>query len=80
MVSRNLPFEYFILSNVEPDGPVVGFVADRPVRGSVVDGHGRRYRFSGLARRDGSGRLDVEDLRTGEWIVLPDLVYTRTKS
>lgn len=75
MVSRSLPFEYFVLNDVRPDGAVVAYVADRPVRGAVIDAHGRRYQFAGLARRDSNGRLDVQALRAGEWIVHPNLVY-----
>ncbi len=75
MVSRNLPFEYFVLGNVQLDGAVVAHVGGRPIRDAVIDARGSRYRFVGLARRDGSGRLDVEALRAGEWIVEPNLVY-----
>ncbi len=75
MVSRNLPFEYFVLGNPRFDGAVVGYLAGRPIRDIVIDATGHRYRFAGLAHRDGNGRLDVESLRAGEWIVLPDLVY-----
>jgi hypothetical protein len=75
MVSRNLPFEYFVLNDCKPDGAVVGYVDGHPIRDAVVDGHGRRYRFAGLARRDGSRRLDVASLVAGEWILQPGLVY-----
>ena len=75
MVSRNLPFEYFVLGNPRFDGAIVGSLAGRPIRDIAVDASGHRYRFAGLVRRDGNGRLDVESLRAGEWIILPDLVY-----
>jgi hypothetical protein len=41
----------------------------------VVDASGHRYRFAGVAPRAADGRIDVEGLRTGEWIVQPGLVY-----
>ena len=75
MVSRNLPFEYLVLRNPRFDGASVGYLAGAPIRDAVIDASGHRYRFAGLARRDRNGRLDVESLRAGEWIVLPDLVY-----
>jgi hypothetical protein len=76
MVSRNLPFEYFVLNDVRPDGPVIGYVGQRPLSAVVVDANGCRYRFRGLACRDAAGRLDVRGLSAGEWIVAPDLVYS----
>lgn len=75
MVSRNLPFEYFVLGNPRLDGAIVAYLAGRPIRDIAVDATGHRYRFAGLAQRDSSGRLDVEALQAGEWIVLPDLIY-----
>lgn len=75
MVSRNLPFEYFLLGNVQFSGAVVAQIGERPIRETVIDAGGRQYRFVGLARRDDDGRLDVEALRPGEWIVEPNLVY-----
>jgi hypothetical protein len=80
MVSRNLPFEYFVLSNVRADGAIVAYISGRAVRSTVIDADGCRYRFSGVARRDAAGRLDVGDLRTGEWIVYPNLVYASSES
>lgn len=75
MVSRNLPFEFFVLDCVRFDGVVVAHIGGRPIRDVAVDAGGGRYRFVGLARRDGSGRLDVGALHAGEWIVEPDLIY-----
>lgn len=75
MVSRNLPFEYFVLGNVRREGGAVGHVAGQPISDVVTDLNGNRYRFAGLARRDRYGRLDVDALRAGEWIVYPNLVY-----
>jgi hypothetical protein len=75
MVSRSLPFEYFVLDRPRHEGAVVGYLAGRPIRDVVIDANGHRYRFAGLARRDVNGRLDVGCLQAGEWIVLPGLVY-----
>jgi hypothetical protein len=75
MVSRYLPFEYFVLDRPQYEGGVVGYLAGQPIRDVVIDARGHRYRFAGLARRDVNGRLDVGCLRVGEWIVLPGLVY-----
>ncbi|MCV9967666.1 hypothetical protein OIU34_38230 [Pararhizobium sp. BT-229] len=77
MVSRNLPFEYFFLSNVRFSGDIVANVAGRPVRDVAIDLDGDRYRFIGLAGRGRCGRIDVAALRQQEWIVAPDLVYEK---
>jgi hypothetical protein len=77
MVSRSIPFEYFLLPTARPEGPVVGHVRGSPIPASMIDDHGKRYRFVGMARRDSDGRLDVLSLKSGEWIVAPDLVYEK---
>jgi hypothetical protein len=79
--SRNLPIEYYILDDRRLDarqaeGSVVGYLADRPIAGTVVDASGHRYRYAGLAPRLSDGRFDVGSLRPGEWIVKPGLIYT----
>lgn len=78
MVSRHLPFEYFVLNDVRPAGPVIGHIGQRPLRAAVIDTNGQRYQFRGLAGRDAAGRLDVRGLCAGEWIVAPDLVYAES--
>lgn len=75
MVSRNIPHEYFLLNAAKADGPVVCHLGGKPISAVVIDWNGRRYRFVGVAARDGRGRLDVLSLKQGEWIVAPDLVY-----
>ncbi len=75
MVSRNVPHEYFLIDAAKTDGPVVGHLRGKPISALVIDRNGSRYRFVGVAARDGSGRLDVLSLKQGEWIVAPDLVY-----
>lgn len=79
-VSRSLPYEYFVLAGTRSVGPIAGYVRDRSIYAAVIDGHGRRYRFVGLAGRDRSGRLNVLSLRQDEWIVAPDLIYRETPS
>jgi hypothetical protein len=74
-VSRNLPVEYYILTNVELRGAVIGYVTGRPIRETAVDAGGLRYRFAGIAPRDADGRYDVLSLGDGEWIVEPGLIY-----
>jgi len=74
-VSRSLPHEYFVLDVNASVGPIVAVVDGRQARASVVDRHGRRYSFAGVAKRDRNGRLDVTSLRRGQWIVAPNLVY-----
>jgi len=75
MVSRSLPYEYFILSGIRADGPVIAQVAGRAVTMAVFDAYGRRYHFVGVAKRDRAGRIDVLSLKAGEWIVSPNLIY-----
>ncbi len=76
MVSRNVPHEYFLLAIAKAEGPVVGHFRGKPISAVVIDRNGGRYRFVGVAARDGRGRLDVMSLKQGEWILAPDLVYT----
>ena len=72
---RSMPIEYFVLANTRSEGPVIGHVADQPIRESVVDDRGVRYRYAGLAPRDPDGRFAVDCLRSGEWIVRPGFIY-----
>jgi hypothetical protein len=70
-----MPFEYFVLWNVQFVGEVIGYLAGLPIREAVVDTTGTRYRFAGIAPRDCDGRLNVNLLNPGEWIVQPGLIY-----
>jgi hypothetical protein len=80
LARRRLAVEYFIVADVASDGPIIGHLAGQPIRETVTDASGALYRYVGVARRDPCGRLDVETLRQGEWIVHPGLVYRREKN
>ena len=74
-ILRNMPVEYFLLGNPSAVGPVVGYLAGRPIPETVVDDSGHRYRYAGVAPRRRDGGVDVASLQEGEWLVEPDLVY-----
>lgn len=74
-LGRNVPTEYFVLAHLKNTGAVIGWLADHPISETVIDGHGLRYRYVGVAPRGPDGRYDVDALRPGEWIVQPGLVY-----
>ncbi|WP_206075312.1 hypothetical protein [Mesorhizobium tamadayense] len=80
--TRSVPIEYYTLRIAGPavsqsgaESAIVGYLADRPIFGSVTDSSGTRYRYVGLAARLPDGRYDVESLSPGEWIVEPGLIY-----
>ena len=72
---RARPIEYFILHDAKPAGQSVGHFANREIPESVVDDLGRRYVFAGIAPRRQNGDFDVDALRTGEFILKPELLY-----
>lgn len=74
-MSRNFPAEYFILTNLQSEGAILGQLAGAPIAETMIDEHGRRYHFAGVARHSVDGGFDVDSLQTGEWIVQPGLVY-----
>lgn len=67
--------EFFVLSNIRPEGNVVGRLGELAIPSQVVDEDGQHYVFEGVAARRPSGRFDVRTLGPGEWIVRPGLVY-----
>jgi hypothetical protein len=80
--ARSIPFEYYILRIPETaatqpgvESAIVGYLADRPILGTVIESTGGRFRYVGLAPRLADGRYDVESLSPGEWIVEPGLIY-----
>ncbi len=72
---RSRPLEYFILHDAKPNGPSVGRYGGKYIPASVVDEFGRGYVFAGIAPRRLTGGLDVDALRTGEFILMPGLIY-----
>ena len=79
-VSPFLPIEYFILWDLQFEGEVIGSLAGAPIRETVLDASGTRYHFVGIAQRDCDGRLNVNLLNPGEWIVQPGLIYAVEES
>ncbi|WP_292665226.1 hypothetical protein [Mesorhizobium sp.] len=80
--TRGVPIEYYTLRIAGPKGSrsgvesaIVGYLAERPIFGTVTDALGTRYRYVGLAARLPDGRYDIEALFPGEWIVEPGLIY-----
>lgn len=73
---RSFPIEYYVLPNVSVDGPVLGYLADCPIRDRVRDQWGKRYRYVGLVPCFADGTFNIGLLRPGEWIVEPGLVYS----
>ena len=59
---------------------MLGYCAGQPIWEAIIDGLGRRYVFAGAAvyRRD--GRVDLEALGRGEWLLEPGLIYRRDRS
>ncbi|MER9329875.1 hypothetical protein NKJ26_17335 [Mesorhizobium sp. M0152] len=80
--TRSVPIEYYTLRIAGPavsqsgaESAIIGYLADRPIFGSVTDSSGTHYRYVGLAARLPDGRYDIESLSPGEWIVDPGLIY-----
>ncbi|HUA78019.1 MAG TPA: hypothetical protein VMA86_10130 [Acetobacteraceae bacterium] len=67
--------EYSLLHHAKADGPVIGTYMDHPIAEAVIDESGKRFVYAGLAPRKRGGRLDVEALGPGEFILRPGLVY-----
>jgi hypothetical protein len=70
-----LPLEAFVLTEFQPAGHVLGYLAGRSIHATITDGFGRRYFFAGVASRCESGGFAFDRLTTGEWIVEPGLIY-----
>ncbi|MER8874577.1 hypothetical protein NKI04_32800 [Mesorhizobium sp. M0814] len=80
--TKSVPVEYYTLRIAGPavsqsgaESAIIGYLADRPIFGSVTDSSGARYRYVGLAARLSDGRYDIESLSPGEWILEPGLIY-----
>ena len=79
-LSAARPIEYYLLMEPQPSGRLVGYFAGKPIAECVIDAHGERYIYAGIAPRLRSGRYDVEALRRDEWLVEPGLVYLLDRS
>jgi hypothetical protein len=62
---------------IEPrrEGAVIGYFADEPISERVVDTFGRCFAYIGLASRRRDGKFDADQLKVGEFIAEPGLVY-----
>jgi hypothetical protein len=72
---RSQPLEYFILYDTKPGGHCMGLYGGQKISSQVTDAFGREYVYAGIAPRKWNGQLDVGALRTGEFILMPGLVY-----
>ena len=72
---RDLSPDYYMLPSPRADGPVVGYIDNRPIAATVVDEWGRCYGYVGLAPRRHDGQYDVSAIKQGEWLVEPGLLY-----
>lgn len=74
--SYNVLMEYSTLHNVKPAGGSVGLHEGREIAARVVDVFGRHFAYSGVAPRREDGRIDVEALKKGEFVLMPNLLYS----
>ena len=72
---RDYPAEYLVLPHTTDDGPVVGFINQRPIVERIRDKWGRCYVYCGVAPTLATGSLNLSLIRDGEWIVEPGLLY-----
>ncbi len=76
---RARPLEYSILHNPRAAGPVIGKLGGKEFTEYVYDEFDRLFVFSGAAPRRLNGEFNDDALKTGEFIVLPGLVYRYCK-
>lgn len=67
--------EYAMIVEPRPEGSVIGYFAGEPISERVIDAFGRRFAYVGLVSRRRDGRFDVAQLKVGEFIAEPGLVY-----
>lgn len=64
-----------MLAGAQPEGEVVCFLGEKPVTDVIKDERGHRYVFAGLVPRKCDGSYDLRNMRDGEVIVEPGLIY-----
>jgi len=74
------PIEYLLIAEPRPDGPLIGYFAGHAIASAVVDCFGRRYVFTGIARRRRNGQYDADALSRGERLVEPGLIYEQVNA
>jgi hypothetical protein len=66
---------YSMIIGPRPEGAVIGYFAGEPISERVIDTFGRRFAYIGLASRRRDGKFDADQLKVGEFIAEPGLVY-----
>ena len=79
-ISRMFHVEYYMLDDPQSEGDIIGYFDGMPISNTVIDRTGKLYQFAGVVPRRSDGRLDVQTLRYGEWVVEPGLIYLLGKS
>lgn len=70
--------EFLWLHNAHAAGPVIGKIGEEEIAETVIDQFGRAYTYSGLAPRAWNGKLDLDRLQAGEFLLKNGLVYRLT--
>jgi hypothetical protein len=72
---RPYPREFFMLRDTRSVGTVIGHYDGHDIAEKIIDCDGNRYTYHGLARYRLDGRLDLEALKPGQYVVEPCFVY-----
>jgi hypothetical protein len=67
--------EFWMIVDPQPEGATIGYFAGKPISEGVIDIFGRRFTYVGAASRRPDGEFDVGQLKAGEFIAAPGLVY-----
>jgi hypothetical protein len=67
--------EYSMIVEPRAEGALIGYFAGEPISEGVVDTFGRHFSYVGLACRGRDGRIDVTQLKVGEFVAGPGLIY-----
>lgn len=75
-IRNNTQFtEFWMIVDPLPEGMTIGYFAGNPISEGVVDIFGRHFSYVGAASRRSDGEFDVDQLKAGEFIAAPGLVY-----